>query len=84
MHVEELTDVIQAEARAANTIRHNNIIDIFNFGSLDDGRHYFVMELLDGSSFEAFLESKGALEPRLGRAVRVIAQWLVNRLVTLT
>jgi serine/threonine-protein kinase len=38
------------EARAVNRIRHENIIDIFSFGQLTDGRHYFVMELLDGAT----------------------------------
>ena len=34
------------EARAVNRIGHENIIDIFSFGQLGDGRHYFVMEYL--------------------------------------
>ena len=37
-----------AEARAVNQIRHRNIIDIFSFGQLTDGRHYYVMELPRG------------------------------------
>ena len=37
-----------AEARAVNQIRNRNIIDIFSFGALEDGRQYYVMELLDG------------------------------------
>src|SRR5262245_3119663 len=31
------------EARAVNLIGHENIIDIFSFGQLADGWHYFVM-----------------------------------------
>src|SRR5262249_24064986 len=33
-----------AEARAVNQIRNRNIIDIFSFGKLDDGRQFYVME----------------------------------------
>ncbi len=52
-----------AEARAVNQIRHRNIIDIFAFGSLDDGRQYFVMELLEGLTLDAYLKEKGRLSP---------------------
>ena len=44
-----------AEARAVNQIRHRNIIDIFSFGQLPDGRQYYVMELLDGMPFDKYL-----------------------------
>jgi serine/threonine-protein kinase len=43
------------EARAVNQIRHPNICDIFSFGTLDDGRSYFVMEWLDGQTLGAQL-----------------------------
>jgi eukaryotic-like serine/threonine-protein kinase len=49
------------EARAVNKIRHPNIIDIFAFNQLPDGRHYFVMEYLDGESLTARLE-RGSME----------------------
>ena len=63
-HAETVSRFV-AEARAVNTIRHKNIIDIFNFGTLEDGRHYFVMELLDGMSLDAFIEKNAPIEPPL-------------------
>ncbi|RYE83832.1 MAG: serine/threonine protein kinase, partial [Myxococcales bacterium] len=52
-----------AEARAVNQIRHRNIIDIFSFGALPDGRQYYVMELLEGMTFDRFLDERGPLPP---------------------
>ncbi|WP_394836472.1 serine/threonine protein kinase [Pendulispora rubella] len=53
-----------AEARAVNQIRHRNIVDIFSFGALDDGRPYLVMELLEGTTLEKYLRiEKGRLTP---------------------
>jgi serine/threonine-protein kinase len=50
-----------AEARAVNQIRHRNIIDIFLFSQLPDGRHYYVMEHLDGEALDAYLRAGGAM-----------------------
>ena len=50
-----------AEARAVNQIRHRNIIDIFSFGQLPDGRHYYVMEYLDGEPLDTHLRTYGAM-----------------------
>jgi serine/threonine protein kinase len=38
------------EAQAVNQIDHPNVIDVFGFGRLDDGRLYLVMDLVDGRS----------------------------------
>ncbi|HHH28476.1 MAG TPA: serine/threonine protein kinase [Polyangiaceae bacterium] len=65
----EMVSRFVAEARAVNTIRHTNIIDIFSFGTLEDGRHYFVMELLDGGTVDQFLADNGPLEPALALAL---------------
>jgi serine/threonine-protein kinase len=44
------------EARAVNRIRHANIIDIFSFGQIADGRQYFVMEYLEGTTLAERME----------------------------
>jgi len=62
----EMVSRFIAEARSVNTIEHDNIIDVFSFGTLElDGRHYFVMELLEGLSFDRYLAAGGPLEPGL-------------------
>ena len=59
---QELVDRFVAEARAVNSIEHANIIDVFAFGQLQDGRQYYLMEYLDGVSLEELLEESGRLE----------------------
>src|ERR1041384_588251 len=57
----EMVSRFVAEARAVNQIRNRFIIDIFGFGQLDDGRHYYVMEFLDGAPLDDSLERNGRL-----------------------
>jgi len=49
------------EARAVKAVRHDNIIDIIDVGSLGDGLPYLLMELLEGDSLGARLHSRGRL-----------------------
>ncbi|HTR49357.1 MAG TPA: serine/threonine-protein kinase, partial [Kofleriaceae bacterium] len=57
------------EARAVNEIGHPNIVDIFAFGALPDGRRYLVMDLFVGESLRARVR-RGALHVR--EVVRVV------------
>ena len=58
---EEAVSRFLFEARAANQIRHRNIIDIFNFGSLPDGRQYLIMEFLDGQALDTVIHKRAPL-----------------------
>ncbi|UQA56037.1 serine/threonine-protein kinase [Polyangium aurulentum] len=62
-----------AEARAVNQIRHRNIIDIFSFGGLEDGRQYYVMELLEGMTLDAYLRKCGG-RVRPGDALPILTK----------
>ena len=64
------------EARTAARVHHPNIVDVFDFGHLADGRPYFVMELLEGESLAARV-ARGPLPP--GEVVQ-IARQLANAL----
>ena len=46
------------EARAVNDIRHPGLVDIFSFGQLTDGRHYYVMEYLAGRNLGDVLRER--------------------------
>ncbi len=55
---QELVERFLAEARAVNEIRHRGIVDIFSFGQLPDGAHYFVMEFLQGEAFDRIIKKR--------------------------
>jgi len=52
------------EALAVNLIKHPNIVDIYEFGELPDGRPYYVMELLGGTDLRSLLTKRGRFSPR--------------------
>ncbi len=59
------------EARAANQVNHPNVIDVFGFGRIPDGRLYLAMDLVEGRSLRKVVEA-GPLEAP--RALEILAQ----------
>jgi serine/threonine-protein kinase len=68
----EMVSRFISEARAVNQIRHKNIVDIFSFGVLPDGRHYYVMELLEGITLDRLIHQRGRLP--VAEALPIIRQ----------
>ncbi|MEP6652415.1 MAG: serine/threonine-protein kinase [Myxococcales bacterium] len=58
-----------AEARAVNTINHENIIEVSDFIENPDGPSFYVMELLKGVDLRTLQQREGMLA--LGRAVNI-------------
>lgn len=51
----------QQEAKAITSLRHPNIISVYEFGVADDGEPYMVMEYIEGSNLGELIKSKGSL-----------------------
>ncbi len=54
----------RTEAETTVRIGHPGIVKVFDFGELEDGTPYLVMERLHGESLADRLEREGALPPR--------------------
>jgi serine/threonine-protein kinase len=62
----------QQEAISASRIKHVNVLDVFDFGQLDNGCFFLAMELLEGNDLADDLVRDRIIEP--ARAVRIAIQ----------
>jgi hypothetical protein len=73
---EKFVTRFQREARAAAGLNHRNIVSVFDTGDTD-GKHYIVMELVEGETLADLLGREGSLSPeRAARISGVVAQAL--------
>jgi len=60
------------EAKSAARIKHENVLDVTDYGATEDGSFYIAMELLVGTDLADVLQKEGAIE--LHRALNVAIQ----------
>ena len=63
------------EARTASRIGHENIVDVTDIAEVD-GRHFIVMEYLEGRDLATELRTAGPMNPR--RAIDIVCQVLAG------
>jgi serine/threonine-protein kinase len=69
----EIRTRFEREAQAAGRIGSDHIVEVFDLGTLADGTHYMVMELLQGQDLASRLHG-GPLDPVV--AVKIVVQLL--------
>ena len=62
----------EREAQATAALQSPHTIDLYDFGVSDEGRFYYVMELLDGLDLETMVRRFGPLQP--ARVVHIMTQ----------
>ena len=60
------------EALAVAKLIHPNIVQVYDTG-IDDGRHYIVMEYVEGRSGAQILQRQGPLEPEIAAEIGIQA-----------
>lgn len=68
----EIEARFRREALAISAIAHPNVVEVYDSGALPDGRHYLVLELLEGRDLARVLRDDGPMT--VGRVTRVLAQ----------
>jgi serine/threonine protein kinase len=64
--------VLEHEARLLSRLQHPHIVSVLDFGQLDDGLPYMLMEYVNGLELDKWLEERGPMPAR--RAVGILKQ----------
>jgi serine/threonine-protein kinase len=60
---EDAVSRFEREIQVIARIRHPNIVELIDWGRLEDGRPYLVTEFLHGTDLDTYVEQYGALSP---------------------
>lgn len=56
-----MRDCFEREAKATAQLTHWNTVEVYDYGTTDDGRFYYVMEYLQGVNLSEFVEQYGTM-----------------------
>lgn len=62
----------EREVQATARLTHPNTISVYDYGSTPDGRSYYAMELLDGTTLQQLVTLAGPQPP--GRVIHILLQ----------
>ena len=62
------------EARAVNIVNHPTLVSIYEFGQLDDGTAYIIMEFIEGVTLHHALRKLHGLPMEGARAMQILRQ----------
>ena len=69
---ETLLQRFEREVQATSILRSPHTIDVYDYGTREDGTFYYVMELLDGIDLEELVQKHGPQSPE--RVVHILRQ----------
>jgi eukaryotic-like serine/threonine-protein kinase len=68
---DEVIERFRSEARNAASLRHPNIVSVYDRGETEDGTYYIVMEYLPGGTLKERILREGPLPPRTSAAAAI-------------
>lgn len=69
---QDTQDCFAREAKATAQLTHWNTIEVYDYGTTEDGRFYYVMEYLEGVNLWQYVDKYGAMAPH--RVIYVLKQ----------
>ncbi len=69
---QQLVSRFEREVQVTSQLTHPNTVDIFDYGSTEDGVFYYVMEYLEGLNLDELVDKHGPLPP--GRVIHFVRQ----------
>ncbi len=67
-----MRESFEREAQATAKLSHWNTVEVYDYGTTDDGRFYYVMEYLKGMNLSQYVERYGPMKPE--RVVYILKQ----------